>query len=76
MGQTTGRLALGLGLLTTLTACSTTPTDALSGGPAGKRGGVYLGAGGYAVAPPDSAMRQEVATDSANRGVYLGASGY
>jgi len=74
MGQTTGRLTLGLGLLTTLAACST-PTDAISDGPSGKRGGVYLGASGYAVAQPDSTT-QEVAADSANRGVYLGASGY
>jgi hypothetical protein len=76
MGQTTGRLTLGLGLLTTLAACSATPTDSISGAPAVKRGGVYLGASGYSVAQPDSAMRDEVATDSAQRGVYLGAGGY
>lgn len=76
MGQTAGRITLGLGLLTTLAACTASPTDFGSSAPAGRRGGVYLGASGYSVAPPDSAMRQEAATDSANRGVYLGASGY
>ena len=77
MGQTTARLTLGLGVLATLAACSTSPTDSLSGAPAARRGGVYSGASGYSVAQPDSAMVvQEVATDSAHRGVYLGASGY
>jgi len=77
MGQSTGRITLGLGILATLTACANLPTESISGAPAGKRGGVYLGASGYSVAQPDSMMLQEdVATDTVHRGVYLGAGGY
>lgn len=76
MGQSTGRVTLGLSLLATLAACANLPTES-TGAPAGKRGGVYLGASGYSVAQPDSTMLQEAAaTDTVHRGVYLGASGY
>ena len=87
MRQTLSKTRVGLCVATfaIAAACSQgTPTEPAGNSTPARRGGVFIGASGYSVAPRDTTPQaavgpaeSSVSSDTTSRGgVYIGAGGY
>jgi hypothetical protein len=73
------RLGLRAAIITTtiVAACGhVSPTDPTVKPGTAKHDGVFLGAGGYSVTPPETAPSNSTADTTTKGGVFIGAGGY